>query len=256
MTDESLILTIRPHTGASGDMLLAGLATLNMDAAGLAPDSPQADEWLAGLCRKIMPDLAGTVVIRHRAVNHVAGWHAVVNLPHEHEHRNLADILGIIDASAMAEAPKGWAKAAFEVLAAAEAAVHGVDIEQVHFHEAGALDSVLDVCLVCELFALLSPSTCVCGPLPMADGEINCAHGLIPAPAPAVLRLLADLPVRPFEGSIDAGELVTPTAAALLRALPLEFGPWPAMRIRRTAIIYGQKYFHGAANGLIFALGA
>ncbi|MBD5607417.1 MAG: LarC family nickel insertion protein [Desulfovibrio sp.] len=249
------ILTIRSHSGMSGDMLLTGLAVLNMLSDGVRPDSEEGDALMGEVCRKILPDLAGTVKIRARAANGILGWHAEIDLPHEREHRHLADILKIIDDSQMAEAPRAWARAAFDLLAEAEAAAHGVDISEVHFHEVGALDSVLDVCAVCELFARLNPLASVCGPLPLADGGVSCAHGVLPAPAPAVLRLLSGLPVKAFEGSPEAGELITPTAAALLHSLPVKFGGWPTMRVRLTCLAYGSKYFPDAPNGLIFALG-
>ena len=100
--------------------------------------------------------------------------------------------------------------------------------EAVRFHEVGALDSILDICMACVLFTRLSPARFVVSPLPIADGEVVCAHGVIPVPAPAVLELLEGIPVRPFSGE---GETVTPTAIALLRSLGATFGPWPAMLV-------------------------
>ncbi len=138
------------------------------------------------------------------------------------------------------------------MLAVAEGAVHGRTPDQVHFHEVGALDSILDICMSCELFHRLSPSRFVVSPLPMADGFVHCAHGIIPVPAPAVLELMDGIPVRPFPGQ---GETVTPTAMALLRALNAEFGPWPAMTVEKKAIIYGSRVFEDAPNGAIFACG-
>lgn len=86
----------------------------------------------------------------------------------------------------------------------------------------------------------------------MADGWVTCAHGVIPVPAPAVLELLDGVPVRPFAGQ---GETVTPTAMALLKAMKAEFGPWPAMRVERRALVYGTRVFEGAPNGALFACG-
>jgi uncharacterized protein (DUF111 family) len=169
-----------------------------------------------------------------------------------HAHRSFADIAALIDGFAMPEAAGKLALRAFTLLAEAEAAVHGMEAAHVTFHEVGALDSILDVCLCCRLFALLDPDVFVCSPLPLADGTINCAHGLLPAPAPAVLRLLEGVRVCGFSGS---GETVTPTALSLLRAMGASFGPWPEMSVNRTVISYGTRIFPGVANGAVWALG-
>ena len=143
-------------------------------------------------------------------------------------------------------------RATLSLLAKAEAAVHGKAPEDVHFHEVGALDSILDICMACELFAMLAPEHFVVSPLPVADGHVHCAHGIIPVPAPAVLELMEGVPVRPFPAQ---GETVTPTAMALLKALGATFGPWPAMRVEKRALAYGTKVFEGAPNGALFAFG-
>ena len=152
----------------------------------------------------------------------------------------------------MDEGPKRLASNTFTLLAEAEAAVHGMKPEAVHFHEVGALDSILDICMACTLFTRLSPARFVVSPLPIADGEVVCAHGVIPVPAPAVLELLEGIPVRPFSGE---GETVTPTAIALLRSLGAAFGPWPAMLVEKRALVYGSRVFANAPNGAIFACG-
>ena len=175
-----------------------------------------------------------------------------MSLPHQHEHRTLEDILGIIAGSGMDDEPKRLASDTFTLLAKAEAAVHGMKPEAVRFHEVGALDSILDICMACVLFTRLSPARFVVSPLPIADGEVVCAHGVIPVPAPAVLELLEGIPVRPFSGE---GETVTPTAIALLRSLGATFGPWPAMLVEKRALVYGSRVFANAPNGTIFACG-
>lgn len=236
------VLTVRAHSGLSGDMFLAGLARMTgMDA-----------DALDGLPGSILPELAGSVRLVRREVNHVGGWHAEVTLPHQHSHRTLADIAAIIAASGLSPAARELSTGTFALLAGAEAAVHGTKPEEVRFHEVGALDSILDICVSCELFARLAPSRFVVSPLPMADGEVSCAHGILPVPAPAVLELLEGVPVRPFAGR---GETVTPTALALLRTLGAQFGPWPAMRVERRALVYGTYVFADAPNGAMFAWG-
>lgn len=249
------ILTIRSHSGLSGDMLLTGLALMCLETLELDPYSTPAREWLTGILEKIMPELVGTVLLERHMAGGISGWRARVELPHVHEHRNLAEISAIVEASTLSAPAREMALKCFALLAECEAAVHGKSVAEIHFHEVGALDSILDICAVCELRVILNPSRIICGPLPLADGQVKCAHGILPAPAPAVLRLLRGVPVRPFGGDCAAGELVTPTAIALLHALGVEFGPWPSFELRYTALVYGQRYFPDAPNGVIFALG-
>jgi len=237
------ILTVRAVAGLSGDMMLSGLA-------GLAEITQPEMDMLTG--EMGLPALKGAVRLEPRSVNGVSGLGCRITLPHEHEHRNLAAIEKIIMASAMPEAAKELSSNAFSLLAQAEAAVHGMTPAQVTFHEVGALDSILDTCMVCRLFTLIEPEHFVCSPLPLADGVIVCAHGHMPSPAPAVLRLLEGVPVRGFAG---AGETVTPTALSLLKALGAAFGPWPEMTVKKTLISYGSKVFANAPNGAVWALG-
>jgi uncharacterized protein (DUF111 family) len=238
------VLTVRAASGLSGDMMLAGLAGL----AGLR------DKELNALVKELkLPALDGCLSVEPRSVNHIAGVGCRIELPHEHAHRNLADIRKIIADSAMPDAAKELSTRAFTILAEAEAAVHGKKTDEVSFHEVGALDSILDTCMVCKIFTILQPVRFVCSPLPVADGVIHCAHGHVPSPAPAVLRLLEGVPVCSFPGQ---GETVTPTALSLLKALGATFGGWPAMVVEKTVISYGGKVFPDAPNGAVWVLGA
>lgn len=237
------ILTVRAASGLSGDMLLSGLASLT----GL-----KASE-LEALVRELkLPALDGALKVEPRSVNHIAGVGCRITLPHEHAHRTLADIRKIIMESEMPMQAKELATRAFEILAEAEAAVHNMTTEEVNFHEVGALDSILDTCLVCRLYTIVNPDRFICSPLPLADGVILCAHGHVSSPAPAVLRLLQGVPVTAFTGK---GETVTPTAISLLKALGAEFGPWPSMTVERAVISYGNKVFENAPNGAVWAFG-
>lgn len=235
------VLVIRPSSGLSGDMMLAGLArmagagTPELDAIAVSVGLPQ-----------------GCVSLERRAVNDILGWGCRVVLPDISEHRTWADIRSIIGESGLEAQAKALAERTFELLAQAEARVHGLPPEHVHFHEVGALDSILDICLCAELFARLSPSRLYCGALPLCDGVVKCEHGLLPAPAPAVLELLKDVPVR---GLASEGETVTPTAIALLKGLGAQFGNWPEMTIARTALVYGGRILPGVPNGALFAAG-
>lgn len=243
LTSEDGVLTVRASSGLSGDMMLSGLAAL----AGVT------QEELDSFCDELgLPALKQCLVLEKKSVNGIAGFGATITLPHEHAHRTLGDIETLIRASAMPKDAAELAADAFAVLAEAEGAVHGKRAEEVHFHEVGALDSILDTCVTCRLFALLSPSRFVCSPLPLADGTITCAHGQLASPAPAVLAMLPGMAVRSFSGR---GETVTPTAISLLRVFGAEFGPWPGMVVEKTAISYGSKVFADAPNGAIWALG-
>ncbi len=237
------VLVLRPYTGISGDIMVAGLARM------LEADQPLIDGLIAAIG---LPELAGGLTVLPHSLNEVGGWQCRVTLPHEHSHRTLADIRGIIRASALEETAKALAEKAFAILAEAEGAVHGKTADDVAFHEVGALDSILDTCLAAALFAKLAPARFVCGSLPLCDGAVRCAHGTLPSPAPAVMRLLRDVPVH---GIASAGETVTPTGLALLKAFGAEFGPWPAMTIEREALVYGTRVFEGVPNGAIFAFG-
>ncbi|MCB2101035.1 MAG: LarC family nickel insertion protein [Rhodobacterales bacterium] len=235
------ILVIRPTSGLSGDMLLAGLA--RMADVGTAE--------LAALATGLgLPE--DCVALEQRAVNSVNGWGCRVTLPHEHSHRTLADVRDIIAASPLTPRAQGLAVASFTILAEAEGRIHGIPPEAVTFHEVGALDSILDTCLACALFDRLNPARLVCGPLPLCDGTVRCAHGLLPAPAPAVLDMLRGVPVR---GIDSRGETVTPTAIALLKGLGATFGPWPELTVRHTALVYGTRVLPNVPNGALFALG-
>ena len=237
------VLTVRAISGLSGDMMLAGLARMNE----LSRDELEAEVAGIGL-----PALNGCLRLEQRSVNSIQGWGCRIDLPHEHAHRTLADIRTIIETSALAPRARELAFAAFALLAEAEGAVHGKAADSVHFHEVGALDSILDICLSCSLFARLHPDHFVCSPLPLGDGGVHCSHGWLPAPAPAVLQLLESVPICGFPGQ---GETVTPTAMALLRAFGTSFGPWPNMRIVRQSLVYGGKIFNDAPNGIIWAYG-
>ena len=238
-----VILTVRATSGLSGDIMLGGLAAL----AGLT------DKELHSLLAELtIPGLEGCLILEPRIVHHIAGVGCRITLPHEHAHRTLQDILKIIENSAMPDTAKAYSCEAFTVLAEAEAAVHGTKMDDVTFHEVGALDSILDICLVCRIFDSIHPTKFVCSPLPLGDGIISCAHGVIPSPAPAVLQMLEGVAIQGFSGT---GETVTPTAMALLKVLKASFGPWPSMVVQKTVISYGTKIFENAMNGAIWALG-
>jgi uncharacterized protein (DUF111 family) len=238
MTRQSIVL--RTPSGVSGDMLLTGLARL----------AEVSNEELSALVDAIgLPALTDTTRIEPHAVKGVSGWRAVIDLPHEHHHRTLKTILDIIANSALTEAAKTLASRAFTVLAEAEAKAHDIAVDRVHFHEVGALDSIVDICLASALFVQIDPVQFHCSPLPLCDGTIRCEHGLLASPPPAVQEMLAGVPVYGVEAE---GETVTPTALAFLIAAGAKFGKWPPCAVRSSARVYGGKVFANIPNGAMF----
>jgi uncharacterized protein (TIGR00299 family) protein len=128
----------------------------------------------------------------------------------------------------------------FSRLAAAEAKVHGTSIEEVHFHEVGAVDSIVDIVSASICLNMIGADEIVCSRIPTGTGFVKCAHGLLPVPAPATAELLKGAPV--YQTDIE-GELVTPTGAAIVQTVCHRFGPMPAMRLEATGYGAGKKQF-------------
>jgi uncharacterized protein (TIGR00299 family) protein len=161
-----------------------------------------------------------------------------VQVEEEQPQRNLADILEIIACSGISERAKNQAEAIFESLARAEAEVHGTLPGEVHFHEVGAVDSIVDIVGTCAAAELLGIEQLFCREIPLGGGEIACAHGNLPCPAPATLKLLAGLPVKFAQ---ERSELVTPTGAALLATLCEFTNEIPAFTLGTTGCGAGQR---------------
>ncbi len=224
-------------------MLLTGLAALS----GLEQDA------LSRLITQIgIPDLKECLFLEKTSVNRIAGWRARVSLETQVLHRSHGEIQKMIQNSQMTPMAKQFASTAFSRLAEVESAVHQISLEEVEFHEVGALDSILDICLSSMLFDYIAPSRFICSPIPIGDGTVRCAHGLLSTPAPAVLELLKDVPVYGVDSN---GETVTPTAMALLGAFKTEYGAWPKMVIHEVKRVYGTRVLKNLPNGAIFALG-
>ena len=158
-----------------------------------------------------------------------------------HEHRSLADIVGLIGGLHLADVVADNARAVYSRIAAAEGRAHGCEVDLVHFHEVGALDAVADIVACCHLMAKLAPEKVVASPVHIGFGSVKCAHGIMPVPAPASAILLEGVPV--YSDGIISGELCTPTGAALLRHFVSEFGPMPLMRVSATGHGAGRKDF-------------
>jgi hypothetical protein len=145
----------------------------------------------------------------------------------EHPHRRLDDILAIIGRSGLAAPVQDLSRRIFTVLAAAEAAVHGREIGEIHFHEVGAVDSIVDIVGFAVCLAALQPARIMASPVNLGSGLVDCAHGLLPVPAPAVAELARGIPV--YASETPRRELTTPTGMAILKAVCGEYGPLPEM---------------------------
>jgi uncharacterized protein (TIGR00299 family) protein len=208
--------------GAGGDMIVAAMLDAGLDAEFLKVQL--ATLGLKNLNIKI------TETKR-------AGLRALSFLPvvqKEHKQRNLKDITKIITQSKIGEKAKKTAIAVFEKIAQAEGAVHGDDPNDVHFHEVGALDSIVDIVSASIGFEALGLDKVYCSTLSVGGGTIECAHQILPVPAPATMKLLKGVPIVGGPGQL---ELLTPTAAAILITVVDRFCPLPAMKIE--AIGYG-----------------
>ncbi|MGC2195854.1 MAG: nickel pincer cofactor biosynthesis protein LarC [Terriglobales bacterium] len=173
--------------------------------------------------------------------------------PALHEHgRSLKEIKRIIGGAAISDSAKQTAIAIFEALGAAEAKIHNLDIEAVHFHEVGAVDAMVDIVGAAVGAEALGVEEIVCSPLNVGGGTVKCAHGVFPVPAPATVELLQGAPV--YSSGIQA-ELLTPTGAAIVKTLATRFGAFPEMKIERSGYGAGTHDFPGHANVVRITIG-
>ena len=246
-------------SGISGDMLLGALVDAGVPFSSLE-ETAAALNVGAGLamCKVSRGGLAATKVdvatpdSRSAEQTHLhEPEHSHDAHSHEH-HRSLSAILGIIQAAPLDEAVKERASRAFQLLGEAEAAIHSIPIEKVHFHEVGAVDTIVDIVCTAAGCAALGVDRWLASPLNVGSGTVECAHGTLPVPAPATLALLGDAPVY---AAGPAMERVTPTGAALLRMLNVEYGPLPAMRVASRGYGAGGHDTPGEPNLLRLLVG-
>ncbi len=212
-------------SGISGDMTLGALIHAGVDAAAI-------NEAVASLG---LPAELKVARIRKGGFD---ATQVTVEAPHEHVHRHLHHITKLVDASRLTERQKGLAHKIFRRLAEAEAAVHGSTIEKVHFHEVGAIDSIVDIVGAAVAIDLLGVDRIVSSAVPTGRGTVRAAHGLMPVPAPGTAELLKGVPLA--ASTIEA-ELTTPTGAAILTSIAAEFGPLPEMRIEAIGLGAGTR---------------
>jgi hypothetical protein len=153
--------------------------------------------------------------------------------------RSLADIEDMLISSALTERVRMLALSAFRTLGRAEATVHSVDISEIHFHELGALDTIIDIVGACAAFEHLDPGYTAVSPLPLGSGTVEAAHGLLPVPVPAVVEMLASAKAPVIKGGV--GETITPTGAVLLITFADSFGAPPPMRLEAAGHGAGER---------------
>src|SRR5215472_4138783 len=171
---------------------------------------------------------------------------------HHHEHRGLKEIRGIIARAGISETAKQKAIRIFEVLGTAEAKVHNTGIENIHFHEVGAVDAIVDITCAAVGAEALGVDTIVCSPLNVGGGMVKCAHGTFPIPAPATLEILRNAPV--YSGEIQK-ELVTPTGAAIVSVLASRFSNFPRMKPEKVGYGAGSRDLKDFPNVLRITIG-
>ncbi len=171
---------------------------------------------------------------------------------HEHPHRGLNEIRQIIAKANIPGSAKARGIAIFEALADVEAKVHNSTRDQIHFHEVGAVDAIVDIVCAAVGSEALGVDEWVCSPLNLGSGTVKCAHGEFPIPAPAVVELLKDAPV--FSSGIQA-ELVTPTGAAIVKVLATRYEPIAGMKIEKIGYGAGSRDFEGRANVVRILIG-
>jgi hypothetical protein len=225
MTD-SRILYLDCFAGVSGDMFLGLLLDLGCDPEAIR-------NGLAGL------GLSGWELLpRREPAGSIAATGVTVAVTAPQPRRTWSEIRELLTAAPLPDTARSCALGVFALLAEAEARVHGCDPAAVHFHEVGAVDAIIDIVGSAVGLDLLKIDRLICSPLPMPRGQIRCAHGLLPLPAPAVCELLKGMPVYGVELE---QELVTPTGAALVRQLAGGFGPMPAMHIEEVGYGRGSR---------------
>lgn len=258
-------------SGISGDMLLGALVDAGVPFARLAETATALNVGARLEMRKVSRGgLAATkvnVIAPEEAAEHSHDEHAHEAHLHAHEHsheqehshahthaahRSLSAILDIIRSAPLSESVKRRSMVAFQLLGEAEAAIHSVPVEEVHFHEVGAVDTIVDIVCAAAGAEALGVERWLASPLNVGSGTVDCQHGTLPVPAPATLALLGDAPVYAAGPPM---ERVTPTGAAVLRMLDVTYTPLPAMRILQSGYGAGGRETPGQPNLLRLLVG-
>ena len=230
-------------SGVAGDMVLGALldAGLPFDDLKRALGSLAIDGCDVTVRRVVRAGVAATKFVVLEPEGNGA-----------HRHRHLAGIFRLVDASALSPEGRDRAKALFQRLAEAEAAIHDMPVEKVHLHEVGAVDSIIDIVGAVYALEWFHADHIVSSPLNVGGGMVKSAHGTIPVPAPATVKLLGDAPI--YSGEVQK-ELVTPTGALLVSAYATSFGPVPPMRVEHVGYGAGDNDFPSTPNVLRVLIG-
>lgn len=236
--------------GAAGDMLMAALYELIDEKEKFI--SKMNSLGLPGVHVRAVPAVKCGITGTHMEVTvdgkeeheHHHGHHHS-----HHEHSTLHGIEHIVSHMDLSEKIKKDILNIYTLIAEAEAAAHGTEIDQIHFHEVGTLDAVADISGICILMDMIKADEVTVSPVHVGSGHVHCAHGILPVPAPATAHILKGVPV--YGGSID-GELCTPTGAAVLKYFADSFGPMPVMAAEKTGYGMGTKDFESANCVRIF----
>jgi pyridinium-3,5-bisthiocarboxylic acid mononucleotide nickel chelatase len=226
-------------SGISGDMTVGALVDAGADPAAL---------------KNALDTLGTGAAFRFEGTvrRGIAATKFHVDFEEGKRHRHLPEILGLIAKSSLSERAKKNASAVFERLGQAEAKVHGIPLEKVHFHEVGAVDSICDITGACAALDLLDVEAVHSSAVNVGSGTVKTEHGVLPVPAPATVELLAGKPIYARGPCV---ELTTPTGAAIASTLAIDFGPLPPMRIASTGYGAGTKDFPEHANVLRVLIG-
>jgi uncharacterized protein (TIGR00299 family) protein len=253
-------------SGISGDMLLGALVDAGVPFACLEKTTAELSVGARLEMRKvsrgglaaikvdvITPDTPPAKV-EHAHDSHAAHEHSHTHDKQQHHtpHRSLSAIIEIIRSATLSDAVKQRSIRAFQLLGDVEAGIHSVPVEQVHFHEVGAVDTIVDIVCAAAGAEALGVDRWLSSPLNVGSGTVICQHGTLPVPAPATLALLGDAPVY---AAGEPMERVTPTGAALLRMLDVQYATLPAMRILNTGYGAGGRETHGQPNLLRLLVG-
>jgi len=210
-------------SGIAGDMIFGALIDVGVDVPFLQNEL------------KKLPLTGYDISVKSVECNHIAATDVTVTVTEDQHHRSLSDIIDLLKRSTLAPEVKKHSQSIFYNLGKAEAKIHNIDVEKVHFHEVGAVDSIIDIVGSVIGITKLGIEKIYCSPLPLGHGFVSCDHGILPLPAPATVELLKGIPVY----SVDRKqELVTPTGAAIIATLAQNFGEMPPMKI--TKIGYGS----------------
>lgn len=240
------ILYIECSMGVAGDMLMGALYELLNDEDRKKFTDKMNSLGIEGLHVEAVPSVKCGINGTHMNVT-IDGHEELESHHSEHHHHHGAsmhDIRHVIDAAGISENVKKNAVEVYECIAQAESRVHGKSADEIHFHEVGSKDAMADVIGCCMLIDIIGADRIVVSPVTTGFGNVRCAHGILPVPAPATALILNDVPLR--AGSIE-GELCTPTGAALVKHYAEEFGNMPQMTVSRIGYGMGTKDF-AAAN--------